>query len=161
MRITQILFAALFLVIPLISMANENYVATSDLKIRTGAGKDYSVSFTLQKGDEVEVLFKEGNWYQIKYLGQTGYAYSKYLRHKSDTNGFSSEQSDKRNSVIPILIILGIVILAWLLPILVIISSRKTTSGEKLAWVLAVLFISWFAWIFYMLLAPIKKKDDF
>ncbi|MBZ4044567.1 PLDc N-terminal domain-containing protein [Flavobacterium hibisci] len=39
-----------------------------------------------------------------------------------------------------------------------ILFSRKTTGGEKLAWILAVLFISWFAWIFYLLLAPIKKK---
>lgn len=57
-----------------------------------------------------------------------------------------------------ILLILGLVIFIWLLPILVIMSSRKTTGGEKLAWILAVIFISWFAWIFYMLLAPIKKK---
>ncbi len=57
-----------------------------------------------------------------------------------------------------ILLILGLAIFIWLLPILVIMSSRKTTGGEKLAWILAVIFISWFAWIFYMLLAPIKKK---
>jgi len=47
----------------------------------------------------------------------------------------------------------------WLLPILVIVSSNKTTGREKLAWVFGVIFISWFAWIFYMLLAPIRKKD--
>ena len=48
----------------------------------------------------------------------------------------------------------------WVLPILIIITSNKTTGGEKVAWVLAVLFISWFAWIFYMLLAPIKTKNE-
>ena len=57
-----------------------------------------------------------------------------------------------------ILIVLAIIGFFWLLPILIIISSRKTTGGEKIAWLLAVLFISWFAWIFYMLLAPIKKR---
>ena len=62
------------------------------------------------------------------------------------------------NSIIGILIILGVIAFFWLLPILVIISSRKTSGREKLAWVLAVVFISWFAWIFYLLLAPIKKK---
>ncbi|MEP7169250.1 MAG: PLDc N-terminal domain-containing protein [Bacteroidota bacterium] len=45
-----------------------------------------------------------------------------------------------------------------MLPILSILSSRKTTGTEKFSWILAVLFISWFAWIFYLLLAPIKKK---
>ena len=54
------------------------------------------------------------------------------------------------------LIIVGFI---WLIPLLLILSSRKTTGGEKLAWILAVLFISWFAWIFYLLLAPIKKKN--
>lgn len=58
-----------------------------------------------------------------------------------------------------ILTILAIVGFVWLLPIITILASRKTTGGEKLAWLLAVIFISWFAWIFYWLLAPIKKKD--
>jgi len=57
-----------------------------------------------------------------------------------------------------ILAVLGIIVFFWLLPIIVIAISRKTTGTEKLAWILAVIFISWFAWIFYFLLAPIKKK---
>jgi hypothetical protein len=43
----------------------------------------------------------------------------------------------------------------WLLPLLFILGSSKTSGSEKLFWLLAVLFVSWFAWIFYMLLAPI------
>ena len=62
-------------------------------------------------------------------------------------------------SDLSILILFGVIAFIWLLPLLIIISSGKTTGGEKLAWVLAVLFISWFAWIFYLLLAPIKKKS--
>jgi hypothetical protein len=46
----------------------------------------------------------------------------------------------------------------WLLPILIIAFSSKTSGAEKLGWILAVIFISWFAWIFYMLFAPIKKN---
>lgn len=49
----------------------------------------------------------------------------------------------------------------WLLPILIIACSDKTTGGEKLAWILAIIFLSWFAWIFYFLLAPIKEKPDY
>jgi len=54
------------------------------------------------------------------------------------------------------LIIIGFV---WLIPLMSIFFSSKTTGSEKLAWILAVLFISWFAWIFYILIAPIKKKS--
>lgn len=62
------------------------------------------------------------------------------------------------NSNIATLLFLGAIFLIWLLPIIVIISSRKTTGSEKFAWILAVVFISWFAFIFYLLLAPLKKK---
>lgn len=61
-------------------------------------------------------------------------------------------------SSIILLITIGLVAFIWMLPFLIIISSSNTTGSEKLAWILAVIFISWFAWIFYALLAPIKKK---
>ena len=43
----------------------------------------------------------------------------------------------------------------WFLPILLIIRSKKTSGVEKLFWLLAVVFVSWFAWIIYALLAPL------
>jgi hypothetical protein len=45
----------------------------------------------------------------------------------------------------------------WLLPILIIACSDRTTGAEKAAWILAIVFLSWFAWIFYFLLAPISR----
>jgi len=45
----------------------------------------------------------------------------------------------------------------WLLPIVFIAASDRTSGKEKLAWVLAVIFVSWFAWVFYLLLAPLKR----
>jgi hypothetical protein len=49
----------------------------------------------------------------------------------------------------------------WLLPILIIAASDRTTGGEKLAWILAIIFLSWFAWIFYFLLAPLKEPTEY
>ncbi len=46
----------------------------------------------------------------------------------------------------------------WLLPIIFIAGSDRTQGGEKLAWILAVIFVTWFAWVFYLLLAPLKPK---
>ena len=54
------------------------------------------------------------------------------------------------------LLLIGII---WLLPFVSILLSSKTSGKEKLAWILAVLFVSWFAWIFYLLLAPISKRN--
>ena len=49
----------------------------------------------------------------------------------------------------------------WLLPIVFILGSDRTSGKEKFAWILAVVFITWFAWIFYLLLAPIKPRERF
>lgn len=46
----------------------------------------------------------------------------------------------------------------WLIPVVIIAASSRTNGGEKAAWILAVIFISWFAWIFYFLLAPLKDR---
>ena len=45
--------------------------------------------------------------------------------------------------------------IVWLIPLVAILLSSRTSGGEKVAWLLAVVFISWFAWIFYLLLAPL------
>lgn len=52
-------------------------------------------------------------------------------------------------------------VIIWFLPIILIAASDKTTGKEKVAWLLAVIFVSWFAWVFYWLLAPIKKRDRY
>lgn len=46
----------------------------------------------------------------------------------------------------------------YLIPILWILFSSKVRGGEKLAWLLAVIFVSWFAWIFFLLLAPLNDQ---
>ena len=49
----------------------------------------------------------------------------------------------------------------WLIPIFLIARSDRTYGREKLAWILAVIFITWFAWIFYWLLAPLKPRASY
>lgn len=57
-----------------------------------------------------------------------------------------------------VLLFCGGAFLVWFLPIFIIASSDKTTGGEKVCWILAILFLSWFAWVFYFFIAPIKQK---
>lgn len=52
-----------------------------------------------------------------------------------------------------------IIFFLWLLPFILISLSNKVSGKEKLAWLLAIFFVSWLAWVFYLLLAPIKKSD--
>jgi len=44
--------------------------------------------------------------------------------------------------------------LFWLIPLVMLIKSDRTSGGTKLLWVLVFLFISWFAWLAYILLVP-------
>ena len=57
------------------------------------------------------------------------------------------------------LVFMAGIFFVWLLPILIIADLEKTTGGEKAAWILTIIFLSWFAWIIYFLLALIKPKS--
>jgi hypothetical protein len=56
-------------------------------------------------------------------------------------------------------LIILILIFLWMFPFLNVLFSSSVSGTEKIAWLLAIMFISWFAWIFYLLLAPIKRRD--
>ena len=66
--------------------------------------------------------------------------------------------------LIPIMgVVLGLAVafggvLLWLLPIVLIAASDKVGGAEKILWILAIVFLSWFAWIFYFFFAPVFDK---
>ena len=68
--------------------------------------------------------------------------------------------------LIPILgVVLGLAVafggvLLWLLPIVLIVASDKVGTAEKVLWILAIVFLSWFAWIFYFFFAPVFDKPQ-
>ncbi len=49
----------------------------------------------------------------------------------------------------------------WFIPVIAIAVSNRTSGGEKAAWLLAMIFVSWFAWVFYLLLAPLKERHSY
>lgn len=48
----------------------------------------------------------------------------------------------------------------WWLPIILILTSSKTSGVEKLIWLALMFFFSWFSWILYMILAPVGEKGN-
>ena len=68
--------------------------------------------------------------------------------------------------LIPVLgVVLGLAVvfggvLLWLLPIVIIAASDRVGGAEKLLWILAIIFLSWFAWIFYFFFAPVFDKPQ-
>jgi hypothetical protein len=51
-------------------------------------------------------------------------------------------------------------VLLWLLPIVIIAASDKVTTSEKVLWILAIVFLSWFAWILYFFFAPLFDRPE-
>ena len=51
-------------------------------------------------------------------------------------------------------------VLLWLLPIVIIAASDKVGTAEKLLWILAIVFLSWFAWILYFFFAPVFDRPQ-
>jgi hypothetical protein len=66
--------------------------------------------------------------------------------------------------LIPVLgVVLGLAVafggvLLWLLPIVIIAASDKVGTAEKVLWILAIIFLSWFAWILYFFFAPVFDR---
>ncbi len=110
MIIKQIFLTALLTVSPLISFAEQYYTTTTELNVRTGPGIDHPVSFTLQKGAEVEFVASINQWYKIKYIGKTGYVNSKYLNH---SRNITVKRSSEAPQTVPYLIIGAFIILAF------------------------------------------------
>jgi hypothetical protein len=51
-------------------------------------------------------------------------------------------------------------VLLWVLPIVIIAASDKVTTSEKILWILAIVFLSWFAWILYFFFAPLFDRPQ-
>lgn len=50
------------------------------------------------------------------------------------------------------------ILLVWLLTIIDIARSSRVDKDEKLIWIFACLALSWFCWILFYALAPLKKR---
>lgn len=84
------------------------YVDTEELNIRSGAGTKYEVVDKISQGQKVTVLSDQGKWSEIELEnGQKGFVSTKFL---SDTQNSSSQSSDKNNSWISYLIVIGLVL---------------------------------------------------
>jgi hypothetical protein len=58
------------------------------------------------------------------------------------------------------LLLILVFFLIWITPIIFVAKSNRTHGNEKLAWILLIIFVSWLAWIFYLLLAPLKPPTS-
>lgn len=128
MTIKQIALTALLTVFSLTTFATDYYKATTTLNVRSGAGTSYSVLFSINKGDEVEIISQDNNWYEIKYKEKTGYASSKYLKFSRTEISTNQNTSIKANDNKIIWIIGFVVFLVFLIIILTNSGSKKSST---------------------------------
>lgn len=75
------------------------------LNVRSGAGNNYSIVTTIQKGTKVEVLSNKAGWFYISVNGKKGYSYSSYFSNptyetmKSSTGTSSNSTSSSTYTV--------------------------------------------------------------
>lgn len=53
-----------------------------------------------------------------------------------------------------------LLVIIWLIALVAIIRSPKTSGAEKVAWVFVTLFLSWIGFILYLVLAPLSGKKS-
>lgn len=64
---------------------------TGDLvRVRSGAGVNYSVLGQCNKGTQLEVTGVSGSWYQVKYSGKTAYISAAYVKLAADSTTANS-----------------------------------------------------------------------
>lgn len=49
--------------------------------------------------------------------------------------------------------------LIWLLPLLDVYRSNKVSHEERVLWLIGCVLVSWWAWIFFYMFAPVFKKE--
>ena len=101
MKKTKYILFTLFLLIIIPFRVNASfsaYIQGNDVRIRSGAGTNYSVITSLNSNTDITVIDKtlyEGNgcsekWYKINYSNKEGYVCSKYVRfHTTSFSGIN------------------------------------------------------------------------
>lgn len=131
MRLYPLLFVVTLTIAPIMAGASDYYVATTHLNVRTGPGTKYSVSYTLQKGDKVELLSKADAWYEIRFKGKTGFAYFEYLAFSKTVSGSDSFDLGR---IVDILLVASYASLALFLLFFLRRNKRSRDISEYVAW---------------------------
>jgi len=118
--------------------ATDYYITTSDLNLRSGAGKNYKSLVVIAKGDTVQLIDKTGNyWVRIQYHDKIGYSSKQFLQKIQIHEVVQNEENLERNESDSFSILIGIIIL-------IVIAIILTKSGKKHRNISLARFVSFF-----------------
>lgn len=79
------------------------FVEASALNVRACPGTACEVIGTVKKGQKLDVLAREGNWYKISLNNQTGYVSRKYVKTGDEIKNGAGKQEKKKGNQGPFL----------------------------------------------------------
>ena len=124
--VTKYIFIVILLTFSLNVFSTDYYITTSDLNLRSGAGKNYKTLGTISKGDTVKLIDNTGKyWMKIQYHDKIGYSSKQFLEeiqiHEVEQKEEILEESESGS--FPILI--GFILLFVVIPIILTKSGKK------------------------------------
>lgn len=81
-----------------ISFADTGIVNTPAVRIREKASTDAEIITKAYEDDEVEILGEEGDWYQVKFEGKTGYASKSLINKKEEASSANNTTEPATNT---------------------------------------------------------------
>lgn len=81
------------------SFADTGKVNVSATRLRKENNTDSDIITNIYENDEVEIIGEAGEWYQVKYDGNTGYVKKEYLTVANSASKNNTTQSNKTNNV--------------------------------------------------------------
>lgn len=52
------------------------------------------------------------------------------------------------------------VVIIWGIPLAFIVGDPRISKKERIIWIFAVVFVSWFAWLLYFFVAPVLPREN-
>ncbi len=97
-RISVITLILLFLLISS-SYAETGKISSSTVRVREKASTSSEILTNVHKGDTVEILDKEGDWYKVKADGKTGYVKSDFITLDNNSNNENNNATNNSSEI--------------------------------------------------------------
>ena len=95
-----LIIIALLSVMTVVSNASTDGVITGEtVKLREGPSLDAGLVTLLSVDNKVEVLSKNGDWYQVKYKNYEGYVYADYIEVNGEVEDTTNNNNTQTNNV--------------------------------------------------------------
>ncbi len=126
MNAIKSVFIIILFVLSLNVFATDDYITTSDLNLRSGAGKNYKSLGTISKGDTVKLIDNTRKyWMKIQYHDKIGYSSKKFLEEIQIHEVKKKEETLEENESGSFAELIAFILLFVVIPIMLTKTGKK------------------------------------